>query len=217
MRSFQLSLSAGEPLRILCLGAHCDDIEIGCGGTLMSLLERYPRGSLRWEVLSSTEERGAETRAAAEQMLSGAQDFSLQVQRFPNSYFPSHAEEIKRYLLSQRDGFDPDIVFTHFGRDAHQDHRTVAELTWNLYRDHVVLEYEIPKYDGDLARPNVYCALSRQLCERKIGILTSCFASQARRGWFTAETFAALMRLRGIECNSPGGYAEAFHARKILV
>lgn len=201
---------------VLCLGAHCDDIEIGCGGLLMRLHERHPELNFVWAVFSGDDVRECETKAAAAVLMSGAKH-SMTVHRFRGSYFPHHAAEIKDAFEKIRSQTRPDLILTHFLSDRHQDHRVIAELTWNTFRNHAVLEYEIPKYEGDLQHPGVFCPLSEQVVDRKIGALLDSFASQRNHQWFDAELFRGHMRLRGVECNSPTRYAEAFHARKLVI
>jgi LmbE family N-acetylglucosaminyl deacetylase len=201
---------------ILCLGAHSDDIEIGCGGMLMRLRELHPGLRFFWVVFSGDEERELETRAASKRLLGGA-NLSVTVSKFRGSYFPSCWNEIKDVFEETAARIKPDLILTHFLTDRHQDHRVISELTWNTFRNHTVLEYEIPKYDADLAHPNVFCPLSETLVDRKIEVLLECFGTQISRQWFDADLFRGLMRLRGIECNSPTRFAEAFHARKLVI
>ncbi len=201
--------------RCLFLGAHSDDIELGCGGSLLELLALKPELEVDWVVFSSNDVREAETRAAALQLLGEKNAARVEVLRFRNSFFPQQATEIKEYFESIKNRFDPDVVFTHFRDDLHQDHRTIGELTWNTFRNHLILEYEIPKYDGGLGSPGVFMPISKQTLDRKISILMDTFASQRSKGWFTEETFRALPRLRGIECNAAEGFAEAFYCRKL--
>jgi len=202
---------------ILLLGAHCDDIEIGCGGSVLMLAERYPAARYVWITLSSDTERAAETRAAAALVLAGAHDKLVQVENFRASYFPSDYAAIKDFFEILKQNVRPDLIFTHFRGDLHQDHRVVNELTWNTFRDHLVLEYEIPKYDGDLGVPNAFVPLTGAQLQRKCEILMQCFPSQRKRAWFTSNTFEAIARLRGIESNAPEGYAEAFYVRKARI
>jgi len=202
-----------HPLRVLCLGAHSDDIEIGCAGTL-SRLFRERECAVHWVVLSAAAERQAEARSSAEVILNGAVESTIVIQSFRESYFPVVQASLKDFFEELKGATAPDVVFTHYRNDVHQDHLTVAQLTWNTYRDHLVLEYEIPKYEGDLGHPNLYVPLSRAQGEKKIEHLHSHFPSQASRRWFRPETFRALMTIRGVECNAPEGYAEAFHVRK---
>jgi LmbE family N-acetylglucosaminyl deacetylase len=206
----------GEP-RFLFLGAHCDDIEIGCGGTVLELLARYPAATVDWIVLSSGKARAKEARRAAEAFLSGAREPIVTIKEFRDSFFPMEAARIKEYFEDVKRSVSPDVVFTHHRDDLHQDHRIVGELTWNTFRDHLILEYEIPKYDGGLGSPNVFVPLTRQTADRKIEIVTKTFASQQSKAWFNADTFNALLRLRGIECNAAPGLAEAYYARKIAI
>jgi LmbE family N-acetylglucosaminyl deacetylase len=213
MLQYQLNADPRKPT-ILLLGAHCDDIEIGCGGTVMRLAERYPDGRFIWVTLSSDADREAETRAAASRLLSGCADQHIFVEPFPGSYFPHCGRELKDYVEGLK-RYSPDLVLTHCRHDLHQDHRITNELTWNTFRNHAVLEYEIPKYDGDLGVPNTYVPLTRAQLARKCDMLLECFPSQATRSWFTRDTFEALARLRGIECNAPEGVAEAFYGRKL--
>jgi LmbE family N-acetylglucosaminyl deacetylase len=213
MLQYQFDPALRQPT-ILLLGAHCDDIEIGCGGTVMKLAERYPEGRFVWVTLSSDAEREAETRAAASRLLSGCADHHVFVERFPGSYFPHCGRELKDFVEGLK-RYAPDLVLTHCRHDLHQDHRIVNELTWNTFRNHAVLEYEIPKFDGDLGVPNTYVPLTREQLARKCDMLLECFPSQAPRAWFTRDTFEALARLRGIECNAPEGVAEAFYGRKL--
>ena len=200
--------------RILLLGAHCDDIEIGCGATLQVLLAQYPEAQLRWTVFSSSREREAETRRAAELLLPSDTRIEFDIQSFRNSYFPYVGAEVKEHMEAVKRELEPDLIFTHFESDRHQDHRVVSELTRNAYRDHLILEYEVFKYDGDLASPNIFVPVSREQADRKVQSLTEAFVSQRDRHWFTADAFMSLMRLRGIESSSPTRYAEAFHCRK---
>lgn len=217
MRALGLPQDPTRALRVLCLGAHCDDIEIGCGATLLRLCEERPETRFEWTIFASTEERAREARGSAQDFLEGASEARITVESFRESYFPWVGAEIKDRFEGLKASPAPDLVLTHRSEDAHQDHRLVSELTWNSFRDHLILEYEIPKYDGDLGRPNCYVPCSRAQAERKVELLLRHYRSQAKRSWFTAETFLALLRLRGIECNAPEGYAEAFHARKLVL
>ena len=212
----QLQFGATTAPTILLLGAHCDDIEIGCGGTVMQLARRYPKARFVWVTLSSDAERAAETRAAAERLLRDAREHEVRIEAFPGSYFPASFAALKDYFEGLK-ALKPDLVLTHFRNDLHQDHRVTNELTWNTFRNHLVLEYEIPKFDGDMGVPNVFFPLTRAELQRKCDIVTECFPSQAKRTWFSRETFEAIARLRGIECNAPDGFAEAFYGRKLCV
>lgn len=204
--------------RILCLGAHCDDIEIGCGGAMLRLMREHPGAQVLWVVLAAADaERAAEAQAAAQEILGTGVGHMVRLLSYRDAYFPTQRQEIKGEFERLAGEFSPDLIFTHCGEDAHQDHRLVRELTWNTFRNHCILEYEIPKYDGDLWRANVYVPLEETMRRRKIEILTRCFASQLKRPWFTADTFNATLRLRGIECNAASGFAEGFRARKIVL
>jgi LmbE family N-acetylglucosaminyl deacetylase len=202
---------------ILCIGAHCDDIEIGCGGALAPWASLYPQARFVWAVFSGTAERVAETRAAAKALLGPDHSVDLHFYSFRDSYFPAQFAEIKDAFAGLGRQVQPDLVLTHYERDRHQDHRVLAELTWNVFRNHLVLEYEIPKYDGDLGAPNLFVPLSAAVAARKVEALLTSFASQRGRDWFTADTFNALLRLRGIESKAPAGLAEAFYARKLVL
>jgi LmbE family N-acetylglucosaminyl deacetylase len=214
MLPFRLNTSA--PLRILCVGAHSDDIEIGCGGTLLTLLERYEQVTVRWVVFSGSELRAAEARASAERFLQRAGERQIEVHGFRDGFFPAQFTEIKEQFEALK-SFRPDVVFTHYREDRHQDHRVLSDLAWNTFRDHAILEYEIPKYDGDFGQPNVFVPLAPEVAQRKTEILLSAFASQRDKPWFDAETFLAVLRLRGMECVSPTRFAEAFYGRKVLL
>jgi LmbE family N-acetylglucosaminyl deacetylase len=199
------------------IGAHCDDIEIGCGGTVIELLRRYPEASVHWVVLSSEGKRRQEAQQAARSVLRGIRNRVITIKAFRGSYFPSEAPAIKDCFEELKSGFSPDVVFAHSRMDLHQDHRIVGELTWNTFRDHLILEYEIPKYDGDLGSPSVFVPLSAAAVKRKIALLMRVFKTQHNKHWFTPNTFQGLMRIRGVECNAPSGYAEAFYSRKIVL
>lgn len=208
--------SARAPLTVLCLGAHADDIEIGCGGTLLTLLEERSAVRVHWVVMSGLGVRAGEARRSARRMLGDARSAEVQVESFRDGFLPYDGAAVKE-VFERLKPIDPDLIFTHFRHDLHQDHRVVCELTWNTFRNHTILEYEIPKYDGDLAQPNVFVPLSDRIRRRKIRLLMSAFPSQAGKPWYTPETFDGLMRIRGIECAAPAGYAEAFHGRKTVV
>jgi len=205
----------GQPLKVLCLGAHSDDIEIGIGGTLLGWIAAGARLDVHWCVLSARGSRHAEAIAGADAVLEGVAARRVECAEFRDGYFPYQGAEVKTWIEDLKTRVDPDIVFTHRGDDAHQDHREVSRLTWNAFRDHTVLEYEIPKWDGDLGQPNLYIAMSEAVMERKIALLAACFGTQRSKDWFDADTFRALARLRGIECRAPERFAEAFVARKL--
>jgi LmbE family N-acetylglucosaminyl deacetylase len=205
----------GPDSTVLFVGAHCDDIEIGCGVTVRRLVERFPRANYCWVVLSSSEERAREARRAAAEFLRGAERTDVCVEGFRDGYLPYVGGQVKDYFEALKHRIRPDMVFTHTREDAHQDHRLACELTWNTFRDHLVLEYEVPKFDGDLGSPNVFVDAPEPLVAEKIRILESCYGSQHGRQWFDERTFRALLRLRGVESNAPSGLAEAFYCRKI--
>lgn len=201
----------------LFIGAHCDDIEIGCGGTALELFRSRPDAHVHWVVLSSDQQRAREARKAASLFLKNVRDAEVVVKEFRGSYFPTEMSALKDYFEELKAAVRPDVVFAHYRDDLHQDHRTVGELVWNTFRDNLILEYEIPKYDGGLGSPSVFVPLSAAAVKRKVDVLMKVFKTQHARSWFTPETFRALMRLRGIECNAPSGYAEAFYARKLVI
>lgn len=201
--------------RVLCLGAHADDIEIGCGGTLLRLLEDQPGLSVLWVVATGNEVRQREARRSAERFLHRAEHFDVHLWGLQDGYLPYLGRAVKDAFFELRTAFTPDLIFTHRLEDRHQDHRLLAELTWNTFRDHLILEYEIPKYEGDLAQPNLLVPLSPSICEQKIELLLECFPSQTEKPWFQADTFRALHVLRGLEANADSGLAEAFTARKL--
>jgi LmbE family N-acetylglucosaminyl deacetylase len=213
-RMLRLNLPGRDPLKVLCLGAHCDDIEIGCAGTLMTLQERHPGSIFEWVVFTREDGRDQESRQAAAMVHERRAQSNVEVLDFRMSYLPWQGAEVKDHFERIKQRFDPSVIFTHCLDDRHQDHRLVSELTWNTYRNHLVLEYEIPKYEGDLGHPNFYVPLAEDVVTRKLEMLMACFPSQRSRSWFGRDVFQAHLRLRGMECNSPSGHAEAFHVRK---
>lgn len=217
MLPFRLDLPGGRAPRILCLGAHPDDIEIGCGGMVLQLIRAHPGLECRWVVWSGDERRAAEAHDAATLLLAGAGRAQVSVEPFRDGFFPDEWGRIKARFEALKAEARPDLILTHHRADRHQDHRVIAELTWNTWRDDLILEYEVPKYEGDLHTPNLYVPVDRALVDRKVEILLSAFASQRARSWFDAETFRGLMRIRGVECASPTGYAEGFHAAKAVL
>jgi LmbE family N-acetylglucosaminyl deacetylase len=216
MMKLNLSPGSNGRLKVLCLGAHSDDIEIGCGGTILRLAEQYPECAFHWVVFSAIGVRKAEACRAAELFASTKIDQSLW-REFPDTRMPFVGTEVRDVFEELKTAVSPDLVFTHYRDDAHQDHRLISELTRNAFRDHVILEYEIPKYDGDLGRPSVYVPLDRELYQNKIRYIMETFQSQTSKRWFEESTFLSLMRLRGMECNSPSGYAEAFYCHKLVL
>jgi LmbE family N-acetylglucosaminyl deacetylase len=207
----------GAMRRILCLGAHSDDIEIGLGGTLLKLAPQIPDLEICWVVFSAPGPRAEEAQRSADEFLAGVARKQVNVGSFRESYFPSEWVAIKDWFEAVKAKFDPDIVFTHYREDRHQDHRVLSDLAWNTFRNHLILEYEILKYDGDLGRPNVFVPLSHQLCALKTELLLKHFKTQSTKHWFTSDTFEAMHRIRGIECASATGRAEAFYCRKLVL
>jgi LmbE family N-acetylglucosaminyl deacetylase len=216
MKALQLA-PPGSRLSILCLGAHSDDIEIGSGAMLLSMLERGIRLDVHWCVLSGTGEREREARTSAADFLSGALSAKIEMMSFGDSFFPEQGNEIKSWFEDLKGRVVPDLVLTHRRDDAHQDHRQVSRLTWNTFRDHCILEYEVPKWDGDMGQPNIYVPVSASVLKRKVDLLMLHFGSQRSKQWFDAEIFIGLARLRGMECRAPERYAEAFFGRKLVL
>jgi LmbE family N-acetylglucosaminyl deacetylase len=213
-----LTLKFASPLKsILCLGAHSDDLEIGCGGTLLHLMGEYPQAEVTWVVFSAAGQRHAEAQRSADLFLQRAGSSRVILKDFRDGFFPYDGGQIKDFFEQLKAEVSPDLVFTHTRHDLHQDHRLLCELAWNTWRDHLVLEYEIPKYDGDLGTPNVYIPLSPAERQEKLQHLLACFQTQANKHWFDEALFSGLMRLRGMECRAPSGYAEAFYGRKVIL
>jgi LmbE family N-acetylglucosaminyl deacetylase len=212
-----LSKIDGSPLRILCLGAHCDDIEIGCGGSILRLIEENPSTEILWVVFSSSPIRKPEAQVAAEAFLKGAAKSEIRILDFRDGYLPYSGSAVKDCFEALKPHFNPDLILTHYRHDLHQDHRLVSDLTWNTYRNHFILEYEIPKYDGDMGIPNFFIPITEAQAANKIKTLLESYPTQKDRQWFMEDTFYALLRLRGMESNAPSRYAEAFHSRKAVL
>jgi LmbE family N-acetylglucosaminyl deacetylase len=216
MRALRFAAKRAGPLQILCLGAHCDDIEIGCGGTLLTLVRQDPGMVVEWVVLSGDDERAREAQRSADAFLAGVASRRLVVERFRDGYLPYQGERVKDYFEALKARVDPDVVFTSYRDDWHQDHRFVAELTWSTFRDHVILEYETPKYDPEPDRaPNLLVPLDDDVVEAKARHLLACYASQASKPWFTRDVFVGALRRRGIQARTR--FAEAFYARKLVL
>lgn len=216
MIGLNLSGRGAKPLSVLCIGAHSDDIEIGCGGTLLYLGSAFPGLKFCWVVASAIGARKDEAIMAAD-MFTAGHEKQLFLREFRDGFLQYDGIQVKEFFEELKGLVDPDIIFTQWSGDAHQDHRFLSELTKNTFRNHLILEYEIPKYDGDMGRPNLFVSLDNATCDQKIDHLFTSFGSQRSKRWFDRETFRGLMRLRGMECNSPSGYAEAFHARKAML
>ena len=210
-----LTLRRKESLNLLCLGAHCDDIEIGCGGTVMKLSEEYTALKIKWVIFTSNAEREREARESADHFLEKVSDKEVVVLTFRDGLLPFEGVAIKNYFEELK-GFQPDVIFTHFRHDLHQDHRLICDLTWNTFRNHLILEYEIPKYDGDVGNPNFFVPLEGAVAKKKVEALQRYYSSQAGKHWFDKETFFSLMRIRGVESVSKSRYAEAFYLRKAV-
>lgn len=208
-------LPPSDHLRVLCLGAHSDDIEIGCGGTILRLAQAYPNLAVDWMVFASDPTRKAEALASAHLFLHGTQTRNVRVMGFRDGFFPYIGSEIKEEFERLKLLEGPDIILTHHREDRHQDHRVISDLTWNTFRNHLILEYEIPKYDGDLGNPNLFVHLEAAIVQRKMDYLLTSFQSQAGKHWFTEDTFRSILRIRGIEANAPSRFAEGFYSRKL--
>jgi LmbE family N-acetylglucosaminyl deacetylase len=215
MHRIELLPTAAGPTRILALGAHCDDIEIGCGGTMLRLAAERPDLEVLWVVFGSTPERGAEARASAADFLAGFSRWRILVHEFRDGYLPYAGAAVKDAFEALKKDYTPDIIFTHHRDDRHQDHRIVSELTWNTWRHHLVLEYEVPKYDGDFGSPSIFAPLTAAVVERKIDLVLRHFQTQATRHWLARDLLRAVARIRGMECVAPEQLAEAFYARKV--
>jgi LmbE family N-acetylglucosaminyl deacetylase len=217
MQSLTFDKTADRPLTILCLGAHSDDIEIGCGGTMLWLLNTLKHMTVHWVVCCSNDVRHKEASASAERFLHHAEHKNIVIRDFRDGFLPYDGKDVKLFFEQLKTTVSPDMIFTHYRHDLHQDHRLVNELTWNTFRNHLIFEYEIPKYDGDIGIPNSFVHLDAALCEEKSTILIETFASQRDKAWFSKDTFFSLLRLRGLESNSPTKYAEGFYCRKIIL
>jgi LmbE family N-acetylglucosaminyl deacetylase len=212
----QLMFKPREGLRILCIGAHCDDIEIGCGGTIMQLAQQYSALQIKWVVFTSSPEREKEARKSAGHFLDKVHRCEVEILKHRDGYLPYESVTVKNYFEGLKT-FYPDVIFTHFRHDLHQDHRVVSDLTWNTFRNHFILEYEIPKYDGDLGNPNFFVPLPEVIARNKAKALQQYFGSQNTKHWFDPETFLSLMRLRGLESVAESRYAEGFYVRKAIL
>jgi LmbE family N-acetylglucosaminyl deacetylase len=217
MLTLQFPSTQKGAFQILCLGAHSDDIEIGCGGTILRLLSEHDNAEVYWVVLGSDAERDAEALMSAQIFLAAAKKKEVLIRHFKASFFPYAGGEIKLFFEELKDRTSPDLVFTHYRHDLHQDHRLVSELTWNTYRNHLILEYEVLKYDGDLGNPNLFVHLDEAICQKKIGAIMDSFKTQRQKDWFTPDAFLSLLRLRGVESKAPGKYAEGFYCRKVVI
>jgi LmbE family N-acetylglucosaminyl deacetylase len=203
--------------QILCLGAHSDDIEIGCGGTILRLAENHPDCVFHWVVFSAIGARAAEAQHSAVQFVGTSRLRGPVLKTFPDGFMPFVGAEVKGVFEELKERVSPDLILTHYGKDAHQDHRLIAEMTWNTFRDHLILEYEIPKYDGDMGQPSVFVPLPQELYQRKVRLIMNTFQSQRSKSWFQQDTFMSFMRIRGMECNALSGHAEAFYCRKLTL
>jgi LmbE family N-acetylglucosaminyl deacetylase len=217
MQPLNLPYAPGSAPHILCLGAHSDDIEIGCGGTILRLRQQYPNAVFHWVVFSAIGVRETEARRAAQLFVPSERLQGPMLKSFPDGFMPFVGADIKAVFEELKKSISPDLVFTHNRKDAHQDHRQLAELTWNTFRDHLILEYEIPKYDGDMGQPSVFVPLDKDTCQKKVDFIMEAFQSQHPKRWFKPDMFFSIMRLRGMECNSASGYAEAFYCRKLTL
>jgi LmbE family N-acetylglucosaminyl deacetylase len=212
-----LNLRNSGPLRLLCLGAHCDDIEIGCGGTILKLVAAGRKIEAHWVVFSSDERRKQEALRSAESFLCENVTKKVIIHQFRDGFFPYLGYELKDSFEQLKADISPDLILTHYRHDLHQDHRLVSELTWNTFRDHLILEYEVPKYDGDFGSPNLFVPLDEFTCHRKIDAILDAYQSQREKHWLSRDLFSAILRLRGMEANACSGYAEGFYCRKAVL
>lgn len=212
-----LNLNKTVPLRLLCLGGHCDDIEIGCGGTIIKLAAIQGEIEICWIVFSSDEQRKKEALKSADMFLDNVAERQIIVHPFRDGFLPYNGGEIKEQFEQLKNNFSPDLILTHYRNDLHQDHRLISELTWNTFRDHLILEYEIPKYDGDFGSPNVFVGIEESVCRRKIDTIIDAFQSQSGKTWFSRDLFLSVLRVRGMEAKASSGYAEGFYCRKAVV
>jgi LmbE family N-acetylglucosaminyl deacetylase len=217
MIKWSLIRETGSPLRVLCLGAHSDDIEIGCGGTVLTLIQENADIAVDWVVFSGDPVRKREAQASANSFLDNAKHRRVLVRNFRDGFFPYVGGRIKEFFERLKREASPHVIFTHYRHDLHQDHRVICELTWNTFRDHLILEYEIPKFDGDIGAPNFFVHLDESTCQHKIDALLQHFGSQRDNHWFSKDLFFSLLRLRGVESNAPSGFAEAFYSRKMVM
>lgn len=218
MLTINFNKDSKTPLKVLCLGAHSDDIEIGCGGTILKLAGEYKKNlEIVWVVFSANGDREKEARKSAETFLKDIKQKRIVTYKQRDGFFPFNGIEIKETFETLKKDFSPDIVFTHFRDDRHQDHRLISDLTWNTFRDHLILEYEIPKYDGDFGSPNFFVQLDEKICKQKNESIIKYFQTQKEKHWLTEETLTSVLRLRGIESGRSSRYAEGFYCRKIAL
>jgi len=216
MLELSLASAPKKPLEVLCIGAHCDDIEIGCGGAILSLQTRHPACRIHWFVLTSVPARRKEALTSARAFIRRSARGEMRICHLPDGFLPAHFGEAKGEFEELGRSVSPDLIFTHHDLDGHQDHRLVSQLTWQTFRNHMIWEYEIPKFDGDLVTPNMYVPLPSTLVARKVAAVMRAFRSQHGKSWFRAENLEAVMRLRGLECRAASGFAEGFHCRKLV-
>jgi len=216
MLKFEMAKQNNRPLRVLCIGAHSDDIEIGCGGTILRLLSGHDDVEVHWVVLGSSGQRNGEAQASAKKFLAGAKNYKIIIENIADGFFPYRGEQQKK-IFEKLKRISPDLIFSHYHHDLHQDHRLISELTWNTFRDHLILEYEIVKYDGDLGAPNFFVHLSESICKNKVSYIIETFKSQKKKDWFTPDAFFSILRIRGIESKAPEKYAEGFYGRKVVI
>ena len=217
MLGLTFDVNPASPLRVLCLGAHCDDIEIGCGGTILKLMAGRRKLEVHWVVFSSDERRKQEAVNSANAFLADIPIRRVSVHALRDGFFPYIGVELKEQFEQLKSEFSPDLILTHYRHDLHQDHRLVSELTWNTFRNHLILEYEIPKYDGDFGSPNFFVPLDETTCRRKIDTILGAYQSQSGKQWFSRELFLSVLRLRGMEAHASDGYAEGFYCRKAVL
>jgi LmbE family N-acetylglucosaminyl deacetylase len=215
MLGMDFAFNSRETLKILCLGAHCDDIEIGCGGSILRLIDENEKAQVKWVVFTSNEVREKEALTSTSMFLENAIESDIIIEKFKDGFLPYQGERVKEVFEKIKNSFDPDIIFTHYREDLHQDHRLINELTWNTFRNHLILEYEILKYDGDIGNPNFFIPLDEQTADKKTELILANYHSQRDKNWFDKETFLSMLRLRGVE--SASKYSEAFYLRKAIL
>jgi len=216
MLRIKLDIDSRAILKILCLGAHSDDLEIGCGGSILKILNSLSNTEVDWVVFSGEDKRAVEANGSARSFLKDAKKTNIEIGSFKDGFFPYNGDQIKNHFEQLKQRISPDLIFTHYRNDLHQDHRLISELTWNTFRDHLIFEYEIVKYDGDLGRPNLFVDLDENICKKKIDLILNTFETQKSRSWFTEDTFLSIMRLRGLESNAVSKFAEGFYCRKMI-
>ena len=217
MLALNFENKAPDGINVLCLGAHCDDIEIGCGGSILKLIKSQQINSIVWITFCSNQVREKEAFDSANSFLADVKNKKIIIRDFKDGFLPYIGFDVKEEFEKLKQEIQPDLIFTHYRHDLHQDHRLICDLTWNTFRNHFILEYEIPKYDGDLGTPNLFLVLDDDIVKQKLDIIFENFKSQYTKEWFSRETLTSLMKLRAVECQAARKYAEAFYNRKTIL